>query len=273
MESVKEKMTNVITKTKAEMARLDVELKNITKKLKGIDNNFIEELRNIIKEEIQHQLAMQYLEQQHQGPQGSLPQMLKQILEQKKEQIEKEILQQFQQFLLQVKTVKDVMKYLEVVIKETMACLLSKLEEQEPKLLEELDIIIKAHQEPEQSQQIISTKQKLKKLWNGWLMDRKRQYYQDQLSQKSCQYLDGKNLIDYAVIIEKEAHKICQLSVREAYNYAPIIIKEALLKKQLAQKPQRDRYYLKITCYMAMLSKDTTKPVSDFMYHACRYYV
>ena len=272
MESVKEKMTNVITKTKAEMARLDVELKNITKKLKGIDNNFIKELRNIIKEEIQHQLAMQYLEQQHQEPQGSLSQVLKQILEQKKEQIEEEILQQFQQLLLQVKTVKDVMKYLEVVIKETMACLLSKLEEQEPKQLEELDIIIKA-QEPEQSQQIVSTKQKLKKLWNGWLMDRKKLYYLDQLSQKSCQYLDGKDLIDYAVIIEKEAHKICQLSVRKAYNYAPIIIEGAVLMKQLAQKHQRDRYYLKITCYMAMLSKDTTKPVSDFMYHACRYYV
>ena len=253
MKSVKETMKNVITKTKADIYRLYEENHNIRNKLEAIDGNYEEEFRNIIEQEIKHRLAMQY--------QPVEPQVLKQILE----QIEKEILQQFQQLLLQIKTDKNVMKYLEVVIKETMACLLSKQ-------LEELNIMIIKAKESGQSQQISLTK-KLKKLWNGWLMDRKRQYYLDQLRQNSCQCFDAKNLINYAVFIRKEARKICQLSVREAYNYAPIIRKGAQLTKQLAQKPQRHRYYLKIACYMAMLSKDTTKPVSDFMYHACRYYV
>ena len=265
MELVKEMMTNVITKTKAEIFGLYVRRNSIFKKMKVIIDKYEKEFRNIIKEEIQHQLAMQYLKQPHQlleGPPESLSQVLKQILEQKKEQIEEEILQQS----VIMKTV------LEKVIKETMACLLSKLEEQEPKQLTELKIIIKA-QEQKQSPEIFPTKQKIKRLWNGLLMDCRLLYYLDQLRQNSCQYYDRKKFVKDAALIKIRAHKICQQPVQATYSFVPIIIKMALSMEQQAQKPKRDKYYLKIACYMAMLSKDTTKPVSDFMYHACKNYV
>ena len=278
MELVGEMMKEVEKETKALMLHLWKRYCIITNEINKIDAGYKKAQRKIIieavTEEIQHQLGMQLVKQLHQLPVGSQVNLSKlQIFdEQMQEQIEQGIIHDFQHLLSQV-TGNNVMADLKEVIKKKMACSLSKLDEQlSLQLTEELKKRIKL-QEQKRSQQIISTEQKLKMLQSRRLNDQKRQYCLDIQRQISHQYFEREELSIYAVLIKNEAHKICQQPVQTTYSFVPIIIKRALSMEQQAQKPKRDEYYLKIACYMAMLSKDTTKPVSDFMYHACKNYV
>lgn len=278
LELVEETLEEVIRTNIDEMTQLAEDYGEIEEEKKLIVDSYKKREDKIIKALIQviaHQLVMQHVNEQHlllmllHGPQENLSGRL--FDKQRKEQIEKEILAEFRRSLSMPSQVTDaiVLAGLEEVIKEKLACSLRNLDKQASKqsmadLLKNLN-----SQGQKQSQQKTANEEKLNQLWNRWSKDHKRECYQDKQRQISHQYFQRRSLIEDAVSIQEE----CQQPVLTAYNYVSIVTKEVLSIKQQTQKLKRDRYYLKIACYMAMLSRDTTKSVSDFMYHACKNYV
>ena len=276
---VEEMLESDIRTIRDEMTQHSKDYDEVKKIIKVIDDKYKKREKDIIKALIRKitQLVMQQVKQLYQPPMLHGPQknLLKELFDkQNKEQIKQEILAEFQKLMPSQVTGAIVMTDLNDVIENELASELKKqVTATGPIHSVEVPITIQERKQPQETNEI----EKLFQLWKRKPKDQRLQYYLDKQIQNSRQYLQICSLYENAVKFQTEAHQLCQQPDLTAYinqhQRVSVIKKEAVSVKKLAQKPKRDRYYLKIACYIAMLSKDTAKLVSDFMYHACRNYV
>ena len=276
VEKMLESEKRTISNEKTQLSKDNDKVKKI---IKVIDDKYEKREKDIIKaliRKITQQLVMQQVKQLHQPPVHGPQENFKELFDkQNKEQIVQEILTEIQKLMASQGTDAIVRTDLSDVIRKELA---NELEKQvtAPAPIHSVEKLITTQErkQPQETNEI----EKLSQLWKRKPKDQKLQYYLDKQIQISCQYSKICSLYEDAVNFQTEAHQlICQQpSVLTAYNQrqrVPVIKKEAVSVKKLARKSKSDRYYLKIACYIAMLSKDRTKLVSDFMYHACRNYI